>query len=125
MKDFKEYIKFPLSLHHGKVFTSNNSMAFDFAFRFLYPDGMIISEEQQAIIVDILNGNTIKKIQTSGLTLKNDGIIYFDDKVFIIIRGWGNLTGIGGFHLSSDEAAKIQDEFAKYIINTLQEFTNL
>lgn len=38
---------------------------------------------------------------------------------FITIRGWGGLTGTGGYELSSEKAVKIQDSFAEYIIKKL------
>ena len=37
----------------------------------------------------------------------------------IYIRGWGELTGIGGYGLSREEAAKIQDDFKEFLINKL------
>lgn len=48
--------------------------------------------------------------------------ILYDNKPFLRVRGWGMLTGIGGFHLSSDYAKKIQDEFANFIIKQLNRF---
>lgn len=37
----------------------------------------------------------------------------------ICIRGWGELTGIGGYGLSREEAAKIQDDFKEFLIDKL------
>ena len=37
----------------------------------------------------------------------------------MLIRGWGHLTGTGGLHLSESAAAKIQDDFGQYIVETL------
>lgn len=42
-----------------------------------------------------------------------------EDKPFIMIRGWGRLTSIFGFHLDHDVARKIQDDFAEWILNKL------
>jgi len=38
---------------------------------------------------------------------------------FILIRGWGNLTGIGGYNFDSEKASKIQDDFRDWIIYKL------
>lgn len=35
------------------------------------------------------------------------------------MRGWGMLTGVGGYHLSEDKAAEIQDTFADYCVEML------
>lgn len=35
------------------------------------------------------------------------------------MRGWGHLTGGGGLNLSYEEAAKLQDDLAKKIIETM------
>ena len=37
----------------------------------------------------------------------------------MLIRGWGHLIGTGGLHLNDEDAAKIQDDFGQYIIDTL------
>lgn len=36
-----------------------------------------------------------------------------------IIRGWGHLIGCGALNLDPDHAAKIQDSFAQWVIDTL------
>jgi hypothetical protein len=48
-----------------------------------------------------------------------EAVIFQDDKVFLILRGHGHLTGIGGLNLSETEAKKIQDNFAALIIQKL------
>ena len=35
------------------------------------------------------------------------------------IRGWGMLTGIGAYNLPAEEAAQIQDDFANYCVQML------
>jgi len=46
--------------------------------------------------------------------------INMNGKPFIVIRGWGNLTGKGSHNLSGNEAVKIQDSLANWIISKLQ-----
>lgn len=118
MKTFKE-IFLPLRNSHGLVFGPSYNRAFDFAIPFLYDNGFFIPEEQQNAIVAKINGeNSIITRDITDFKYENS-IIYFKDKVFIVIRGWGHLTGIGGLHLPEQEAAKIQDDFANYIVKQL------
>jgi len=37
----------------------------------------------------------------------------------MLIRGWGYLIGTGGLNLSAEKAAKIQDDFGNWIVETL------
>lgn len=112
---FKE-IFLPLENYHTKVF-ANGHMAFDFPQKWLYKGCNEISLEDQDKIIAILNGKDESKSDLE-LTYKN-GVIYHNEKEFIIIRGWGYLTGCGGLSLKGEEAAIIQDEFANYIIEKL------
>lgn len=50
----------------------------------------------------------------------DSGVILNKGEKFIRIRGWGNLTGIGGHNLSAEEAVKIQDNFRDWIIWKLE-----
>lgn len=50
----------------------------------------------------------------------DSGIILNRGKKFIRIRGWGNLTGVGGHNLPAEEAARIQDNFRDWIIWKLE-----
>ena len=43
-----------------------------------------------------------------------------EDNPFIMIRGWGHLTGMCALHLDHDVARKIQDDFAKWIVDKLK-----
>ena len=59
---------------------------------------------------------------------KDDGIVYCklfsgenegtEYKMFRI-RGWGMLTGVGGYNLDPDFAANVQDDFMNYCIDRL------
>ena len=42
---------------------------------------------------------------------------------FILIRGWGNLTGAGSYNLDGEYAGKIQDTLAEYIVQKLNKQT--
>lgn len=42
-----------------------------------------------------------------------------NDSLLITIRGWGNLTGIGGYNFSQEKAIIIQNDFRDWIIYKL------
>lgn len=123
--DFKDVYKLPLSKEEGydKVFHSNGHMAFDFLRRYKEgsEDVRSLSEDSKMKIVNILNGDDTQKIKHP---LKHeDGYIWLsiDGEWYkiMLIRGWGYLTGCGALHLPPEEAAKIQDDFADWIVETL------
>lgn len=118
MEDFKKYFKFPLKMWDDftlKVFTDDNKMAFDWLIN--------ASDEIKQKIIDKINGVDIKF--KSNVSFKHEaGIIYMtredgtEYKLFRI-RGWGMLTGTGGYHLDEDTAADIQDSFTEYCVKML------
>lgn len=46
--------------------------------------------------------------------------IYLNGDLFLVVRGWGYLTGVGGLNLPHDEAARIQDDFARWVAGRLR-----
>lgn len=122
MEEFKKYFKFPLKMREhftGKVFTQENNMAFDW----LFPWGEKYDDVKQEHL-DKINGlesNVPKKDITY---IHKDGIIiakFENGKEYKIamIRGWGMLTGVGGYNLPAEKAAEIQDAFADYCVEML------
>jgi len=120
----------PLEYHYGKTFC-NNHMAFDFPMKMLYANALILNPDQQQQIVKVINNvGFIPTINLPTILTYRDGIIFAYDhddneREFIILRGWGHLTGVGGLALKGTDAAKIQDDFAEYIINTLTTYFNV
>lgn len=125
---FKKYYKFPLVAvepYYSKWFGQDKSMALDFPHELLnLPNVFYTTNEERKRIIDQINGKTeinrfTEKLRYEGesstIYLENGG----DDLIFIIIRGWGNLTGTGGHNLDVEKAAEIQDEFGEYIIKRL------
>ena len=43
----------------------------------------------------------------------------YGDCCVLDIRGWGHLTGSGTLAMNEEEAAKVQDQFEKWVIDTL------
>lgn len=126
MEEFKQYYKLPLKMWEFmdiKVFTSDDRMAFDWLLN--------IPRETKQKLLDRINGELTEpyKIKKS-FYHKNDGIVYCriesgkdeeqEIKLFRV-RGWGMLTGVGGYNLSADKAAEIQDTFTNYCVEMLNE----
>lgn len=122
MEDFKEYYKFPLKMWEFmdiKVFTNDNKMAFDWLVN--------IPRDIKQKLIDRINGIDVEPYKTKKTFYQKDGVICYqiEDKgqelKLFRIRGWGMLTGIGGYNLSADKAAEIQNSFANYCVEMLNE----
>lgn len=118
MEEFKKYYKFPLKMwgpFTGKVFTQDNNMAFDWQL----PYGEKYNDLKEKLLNKI-NGEDVN-IEKS--FFHKDGYIYARGKVtnikVALIRGWGMLTGVGGYNLPADKADEIQDAFAEYCVKAL------
>lgn len=124
MEKFKEYFKFPLKMWEHmdiKVFTDDNKMAFDWLIN--------IPRATKEKFIARINGILIDPYKVSKRFYhKNDGIVYCrieegvhagqEVKLFRM-RGWGMLTGIGGYNLDAETAAAVQDKFMNYCIEQL------
>lgn len=128
--DFKEVYKFPLKYVEAcpfMVLTANDQRAFDFEWEAwtTYEKGLGIDDKSIHDIIAKLNGDNSAILENYyNFTYKDGEIWAFSNKAkkkkhIMLIRGWGHLTGIGGLHLKDDDAAKIQDDFGKYIVETL------
>ena len=115
---YKEYFKFPLKRRYSKVFTDDFGMALDFVLPMMSNNVFNISEENKDNVVKILNGEKATIEPKLKLEYK-DGTIYSNGQEFMCVRSWGRLTGIGGYNLPFEKAAAIQDDFAKFVIDTL------
>ena len=122
MEDFKQYYKFPLKMWEHmdiKVFTDDNKMAFDWLVN--------IPRDTKQKLIDCINGVNTEPYKTKKTFYQKDGVVYcrIEDKdqemKLFRIRGWGMLTGIGGYNLSADKAAEIQDTFTNYCVEMLNE----
>ena len=118
MEEFKKYFKFPLKMWDDftiKVFTDDDKMAFDWLIK--------ASDETKQRTIDKINGKDVQ-FKTKTSFRHEDGIIYLTTEdgteyKMCRIRGWGMLTGIGGYNLDNDSAADIQDTFADYCVMML------
>lgn len=112
--EFKKYFKFPLhAVNDFMINTNDGHRAFDLLVK--------LGSGQLGKILTLLNDeNAIIPIRSSHKYGYSNGRINIDGKRFLNIRGWGMLTGVGSYNLSADDAIRIQDEFAEYIINRLK-----
>ena len=120
--EFKEYYKFPLKMWEFmdiKVFTDDNKMAFDWLIN--------IPRDTKQKLIDRINGINTEPYKIKKTFYQKDGIVYcrIEDKgqelKLFRIRGWGMLTGVGGYNLPADKAAEIQDTFTNYCVEMLNE----
>lgn len=116
--DFKEVYKLPFKLYNYTVLTNDMKRAFDFNIKALliHLDDVVLSPKQKELIVDKLNGKTTTPI--IDVSYKSP-YLYIKDKCIAVVRGWGYLVGTGGLNLPEEEAAKIQDDFGNWIVETL------
>lgn len=105
MKTYKDIYEFPLKTNMGGYILDNKNQI---VAQFEFYDSLL-----QQNIIDVLNDKD-KPTKGKRIIHKNHNM-----NDYILIRGWGNLTGIGGHNLKPEEAANIQDTFAEFIINKL------
>ena len=126
MKTYQDIYEFPLhkSKYTSWVFDKKGNFVFQFEPKFT-KEGEFLEgwKDFEDKILDCLNGKS--NMNYDGVfTLENGEIFAQKTGINIVlhiitIRGWGNLTGIGAHHLSAEEATNIQDTFAEFIINKL------
>ena len=80
-----------------------------------------LSPERARCLLELFNGNDTPDLALQGKFTYDDdnGDILWDGYAFITIRGWGHLTSHGGYNLDNKTAARIQDEFAAYLLERL------
>ena len=91
------------------------------------PDGPmhcfdIISDDDELVskCLDILNGHTTPHPAFTAKYDRDSQTIEFCGKRVFLIRGWGALTGSGRYHLNTETAARLQDEFGLWTADTLK-----
>ena len=87
----------------------------NFVFEFNYSAKP--STTSTKLLLEVLNGEKTL-IESNNFTNK-DGEILYKGIPMITIRGWGNLTGVGSYNLQDEIAGNIQDTFAEWITNKL------
>lgn len=102
------------------VYDANGNFVFQFERKYdengNHAEGCIELEDK---IIKSLNSENLETIPELKLLLRDAIEIKNHGKLLILIRGWGNLTGIGAHNFPTEKAAKIQDDFAAWIIYKL------
>ena len=76
------------------------------------------AQEHLARAIRILNGETgVEKYNRNDVISQGTKLCICGN--IILVRGWGALTGVGGRHIPREEAAKIQDDFIEWVIDTI------
>jgi len=70
-------------------------------------------------IVGLLNGEIAEKYDKADINVDKDRL--YVSGILIMVRGWGALTGSGGYGLNPTDAAKIQDDFIQWVVDTITE----
>lgn len=109
MVTFKEIFKGPFYLdsYYCYVWSKDHVMTFTC---------LTHNEKLLDAIIDKLNYGSLDSYNTSF----KGGRIYIDNKPILLMRGWGHLTSVGGLNLPFKEAAKIQDDFCDWVVETLR-----
>ena len=94
-----------------QVYDAKNNFVFEFEKG--------VSKQLQKEVIFSLNALDNEPINELKLSFLDAIEILNDGQKFICIRGWGNLTGTGGYHFTSEKASKIQDDFRDWIIYKL------
>jgi len=110
MKTYKDVYLLPVEDSHGWIYDQKRNFVFQF---------MIDDEKTEQKILDVINGK--ENFKNLDLVFKHEQGQILDESglPIILIRGWGNLTGIGAMNLSIKDASNIQDTFANFIVERL------
>lgn len=114
MKECLKYYELPLRDDYPYISCKDGAMAFNW---------MISGDSTvRKTIIDKINGKSKHKFKHK--VFYRDGFISFlnekeETKHLLLVRGWGHLTGGGGYNLPPKKAAQIQDEFAEYIVEQI------
>lgn len=103
------------------VYDAKSNFVFQFETKYDDKGGYIdgVKELEQEVIFS-LNALDSEPIEKLNLSVGTDPCeILNNGSPFITIRGWGNLTGIGGYNFDGEKASKIQDDFRDWIIYKL------
>lgn len=130
---WQDVYEFPLRINKYcpfMVLTPNFGHALDFVWQIWedYDKNDTISETTAIKIVNKINGDK-SIIIDDWYNFSYDGngrILAYSlktqkQKKVMMIRGWGHLTGTGSLNLPNEVAIKIQDDFGKYIVETLNQ----
>lgn len=116
------FYKQPFRNEYGsRVYDAKNNFCFQFEIEFV--ENWKKLWEKVMFSLNSIEHEPIKELKLS-INPKYPIQILNNGKPFILIRGWGNLTGIGGYNFSEEKATIIQDDFRDWIIYKLSNKKN-
>lgn len=108
--------------YHTWVYDAKSNFVFQFINKYdekgNLTDGLAELQTQVIFSLNALSNEPIDALNLSIDTF-DETLILNNGQPFILIRGWGNLTGIGGYNFAWGKASKIQDDFRDWIIYKL------
>lgn len=121
---------FRLCDYSGWVYDAKDNFVFQFETKYnrngtstVEGGRQILDKPRQQQVDVIFSLNSLDPDPMKCLSLATPSVdviqIYNDGEPFITIRGWGNLTGIGGYNFSNEKAMKIQDDFKVWLMYRL------
>lgn len=110
--NFLDIYKPPFRAEGPMIYSANNVLALMAVSIDYYPEKMM----QRT--VEILNGQS-ESMGCPDVGCDN-GEIYINGDPFLVVRGWGYLTGICGLNLPEEKAATIQDDFAVWVVEKIR-----
>lgn len=119
MNTFKEVYKLPFekySFTDTWAYDQNNNFCFQFEFN---SQTEVNGLNLQELLLKVINGKETLKNPDLKFTHRFGEIKDSNDKKYITIRGWGNLTSPNCLNFSDEEASNIQDTLAEYIVERL------
>ena len=119
MESFAKYYEMPLRVDDYcpyYIWTKDNEMAFNYLDEYKI-DNNDLNEIIE--IVNAINGYGPGYFNAS-INKEDPTIIQINGIDKIRIRGWGNLTAQGSHNLNIDDAIKVQNDFAKWIVEQLR-----
>ncbi len=110
--NFLDVYRPPFRADGPMIYSSNGVLALMAENIAYYP------EQMMKRTVEILNGES-ESMGCPDVGCDN-GEIYVNGDPFLMVRGWGHLTGVGALNLPVEEAAVIQDEFAVWVVEKIR-----
>lgn len=117
---FEKYYKFPLVRDDWGTYVWDSEHNMALMFTTDKDDDNHFDKLQQDIVKAVNTG--FKEISLDGKVFTNpnfDDEIFMDGEYLMCIRGWGYLTGTGGYNLSNSKAADIQNSLIEFILEQL------
>lgn len=114
---FAEYFRFPLKIpkYGTGVWTIDDKSALEWMVDISNSEKQRILEQ---INISYADGWTYER----DFSYDGQCHIKYKGSPFLRVRGWGMLTGQGGYNLSAERAKEIQDSFALFITWRLNQF---